>query len=308
MARIALTGASGFVGRHLLAALLEGGHEIRALVRHPEQLPGRHQLTPVRGRLDDSEALGELVSDVDAIIHLAGATAGIDYAELARVNAIGTARLAEAAELHAPGARFIHLSSLAARRPELSDYAASKRAGEDLLVDRELDWVILRAPAIYGPDDPALEPLWQALSRGWLVRTGPPRARFSLLHVDDLASALMTLAVTPQAAQHRVFELDDGHPGAYGWPELRQLATEQRGRPVRELPVPKMALRLLGHANLLLARLHRRRPPPLVPGKVRELVHHDWVCDNSGLPGCPDWTPKYTLKTALPTLPGWRDA
>jgi len=305
MATVALTGASGFVGRHVLAHLLQQGHSVRALARHPGQLPSAENLVSVFGSLEAAAALSGLVERCDAVIHLAGATAGRDYAELARTNAAGTRRLIEAVRQTRPSARLIHVSSLAARHPELSDYAASKRAGEELVSGSRLNWIILRPPAVYGPDDPALAPLWRALARGWLPRTGPAEARFSLLHVADLASALERLAASPEAASRQTLCLHDGQAGGYGWADLIALAEAARGRPVRSLPIPRGLLWLAAHVNLALARLRGRRPPPLVPGKLRELAHHDWVCDNTDLPGCPDWAPSLTLETALLGLPGW---
>lgn len=306
MTSVALTGASGFVGRHVLERLEQRGFRVRALVRHPDQIKSSSRVTTVPGRLNQAEALQTLIEGADCVIHLAGATGGVDYDDFARVNVDGTRLLLEACLQNNPSARFIHLSSLAAREPGLSDYSASKRAGEDCVTATELDWVVLRPPAVYGPDDPALAPLWQALARGWLIRTGPRQARFSLLHVDDLAAAIVELADTAGAARGQVLELHDGREGGYGWDDLKAIAESARGKPIRELGVPPGLLKTLGLFNLSIARLRQRRPPPLVPGKVRELVHHDWVCDNSALPGCAGWRPTMTLTTALARLPGWR--
>ncbi len=306
MTSVALTGASGFVGRHVLDLLEQRGHRVRALVRSPDQIPTSSRARPVIGRLDQPEALEALVEGADCVVHLAGATGGIDYVDFARVNVDGTRLLLNACLQRNAPVRFIHLSSLAAREPGLSHYSASKRAGEDCVTASKLNWVVLRPPAVYGPDDPALAPLWQALARGWLIRTGPRQARFSLLHVDDLAAAIVALVDTPGAAQGQVLELHDGHSGGYGWDDLREIAASARGGPVRTLGIPPVVLKSLGLFNLSLARLTRRRPPPLVPGKVRELVHHDWVCDNSALPGCEGWRPTMTLTSALAQLPGWR--
>jgi nucleoside-diphosphate-sugar epimerase len=304
MSTVAVTGASGFVGGHVLAKLCEGGYRVRALLRHPTQIDLTANLTPVVGRLDHPDALDELLRGADHLVHLAGATGGVDYADFARVNVAGTRHLLDACARAQRPIRFLHLSSLAARAPALSDYAASKRAGEKCVAASTLDWVILRPPAVYGPDDPALAPLWQALARGWLIQTGPPDARFSLIHVHDLAAAILALVQAPAAASGQIIEIDDGQ-GGYGWDDLKRIAEAQRKKRVRIVAVPPTALKVLGAANLTMARLARRRPPPLVPGKVRELVHHDWVCDNTGLPGCPDWRPNLTLESALSQLPGW---
>ena len=307
MTTVAVTGASGFVGHHVLQALTQREFQIRALVRDSAQLEPQPNLVPVIGRLNQSSALKDLLEGADSVIHLAGATGGFNYSDFAQVNVSGTQSLVNCAQQNCPDIRFIHLSSLAAREPSLSDYGASKLAGEKCVRDSDLNWMIVRPPAVYGPHDKALAPLWRALARGWLIRTGPPEARFSLLHVRDLADALVKLVVPTNTASQQAFELHDGKANGYDWTDLQELAQSVRNQPVRVLPVPGLLLHSMGWFNLLLARSTGTRPPPLVPGKVRELVHHDWVCDNSALPGCDNWQPSHLLTTALHQLPGWRD-
>ena len=304
---MALTGASGFVGRHVLQQLHARGFSVRALLKDSKQIEAQIGLTPIVGRLNQPDALSELVDGADVVVHLAGATGGFDYADFARVNLSGTLGLLNAVEQKDRSMRFVHLSSLAAREPKLSDYAASKRAGEDCVTATDMNWVVLRPPAVYGPDDAALAPLWKALAKGWLIRTGPAHARFSLIHVDDLASAIVELVAQPSASRGHVLELHDSRRGGYGWNDLKEIAESARKKPVRIVGISPTILKAIGVINLSTARLTRRRPPPLVPGKVRELVHHDWVCDNSDLPGCDNWRPTMTLTSALADLPGWRD-
>ena len=302
--RISLTGATGFIGRRLLADLLAHGFQVRALVRRPEQLHARAGLEVVTGDLDSAAALQHLVADSDTVIHLAGAIAGRDYADFARINAVGTGRLVETIERQRAGARLILISSLAAREPQLSDYAASKRAGELLVQSSTLDWMILRPPAVYGPDDAALAPLWRLLARGWLLRAGPEQARFSLLHVNDLCSALLAL-LEPPVLGGQLHDLDDGRRGAYTWADVAKLAEGLSGRRVRILPIPPGLLNTAALFNLHSSRL-RAAPPILVPGKVRELTHIDWVCDNTFSKLMPHWSPRWRLDNALHELPGWR--
>jgi len=302
---IALTGATGFVGRAVLTELLGNGLRVRALVRPGRDLPVHSALVPVAGSLEDGASLDALVSGCQAVIHVAGAITGRDYSELARVNVAGTRRLIDAMIRHCPDARLVHVSSLAAREPCLSDYAASKRAGEDVVTLSGLDWIILRPPAVYGPDDPALAPVWKWLARGWLLRPGVRQARFSLLHVEDLASALKSAAVSDEAPATLTC-LHDGRPGGYDWPSLVDIARRKRGAPVRVVPIPRRLLALVAAGGLMLARLGLVKTPVLVPGKVRELAHPDWVCDNATLPGCPDWEPRKRLEHCLGDLPGWK--
>lgn len=304
MTTIALTGATGFVGRSTLSTLLDTGLPVRALVRPGRHLPEHPLLQPVVGSLDERSSLETLVAGCGAVIHIAGAIAGADYAAFARVNVAGTRRLVDAIASQCPDARLVHVSSLAAREPALSDYAASKRAGEDIVTISGLDWIILRPPAVYGPDDPALAPLWRWLGRGWLLRPGPSEAKFSLLHVDDLAAALLAAAL-PEQRRTGVICLDDGRPGGYDWASLVDIAERKRGGAVRVVPVPRPLLAFAANSGLLLARLRLMGSPVLVPGKVRELAHPDWVCNNTGLPGCPNWAPSKRLEDCLGSLPGW---
>ncbi len=301
---IGLTGATGFIGRSLLRQLHQQGYRVRALVRRPDSLRDQADLERISGDLECPSALARLVSDCDAVVHVAGAIAGRGYTDFARVNAAGTARLVEAIEHHQPGARLILLSSLAAREPQLSDYAASKRAGETLVETSALDWFILRPPAVYGPDDPALAPLWRMLARGVLLRAGPARARFSLLHVDDLCRAICQL-LTQATLGRQLRCVDDGRAQGYSWADVAELAARLSGRRVRILPLPPLALRSAARLNLYSSRL-RAAPPILTPGKVRELTHIDWVCDSKLADVLHQWSPQRQLETALPELPGWR--
>lgn len=302
--RVGLTGATGFIGRRLLQQLIDEGFEVRALVRRPGSLDVQPGLEQITGDLDQPETLTRLIEGCDAVVHLAGAIAGRRPTDFTRVNAAGTGRLVDAIERAQPGARLVLVSSLAARAPHLSDYAASKRAGETLVETSALDWFILRPPAVYGPDDPALAPLWKMLARGVLLRAGPAQARFSLLHVDDLCSAIAQLLHRP-ALGRLTRCLDDGRPQGYNWQDVARIAAGLRGRAVRVVPLPVLALHAAARFNVYTSGL-RRVPPILVPGKVRELTHIDWVCDSKLADVLHLWSPQRLLKAALPELPGWR--
>jgi len=312
---IALTGATGFVGQHTLASLLAADPEIRikALVRNPDRrrLPGAlsgalrdGRAEVVAGDLADHRALARLTADATTLVHIAAAIAGNRADDFERANVLGTRALLNALNRHAPDAHLILISSLAARRPNLSWYAASKRAAEELVATRANRWSILRPPAVYGPEDPALADFWRWLARGWLIRLGPPNARFSLLHGADLARAIVEL--NRVGSTEGMFEPSGPQPsGGWRWSDIAELAARLRGAPVRRVAVPRSLLASLGAAAPWWGRL-RRRPAMLSPGKIRELQHHDWVCDNVGLSRATGWNPAIALETALPDLPGWR--
>lgn len=313
---IGVTGATGFVGRALvkrLCARADGPDclRIRLLVRNPHRrkLPESFASEPVEvvdGDLDQPAALTRLVDGCSQVIHVAAAIGGNHRQDFDRTNVVGTRRLLDAMQHSASDAQLVLVSSLAARRPDLSWYAASKRAAEELVRVRWPQHWILRPPAVYGPDDPALADFWKLLARGWLIRLGPAEARFSMLHVDDL-TALIDRLLDPAAIAPgigRILEPRGPEPErGWTWSALAAVAAAVRGAPVRQVAVPVGLLRTIGAVGLLLGRL-RGRPALINPGKVRELQHLDWVCDN--LRSLPGWRPTRTLDQALPELPGWR--
>jgi nucleoside-diphosphate-sugar epimerase len=211
------------------------------------------------------------------------------------VNVGGVARLAHAARAERPAPPIVHLSSLAARHPELSPYAASKRDGEQALLAAPA-WTVLRPPVVYGPGDRELRPLLRWMARGVAPMVGARGGRFSLVYVDDLAEAVVRLV--RQGPTGRVFELDDGHPSGYVMDDVVAAAARYRGGAVVRVPVPAPVLRWLSRLNVLGARL-RGRAPMLTPGKVREILHPVWTCDNTALAEATGWRPRVRLDEGL---------
>jgi nucleoside-diphosphate-sugar epimerase len=237
---VALTGASGFVGRHILARAAAAGLRLRVLARDPARLPDLPEAADVvRGGLEDATALAELVRGSAAVVHCAGAVRGVTRAQFDRVNVAGTAAVARAAAA-AGAARFLQISSLAAREPALSAYAASKRAGEEAAREAlgGLPLTVFRPPAVYGPGDREMLTLFRLMARGYAPVFGDPDARFSLIFVTDLADAVVAWlrAAAPPAG---VFELDDGHPGGHRDGRFSRASRASRAaRPAGHGPVP----------------------------------------------------------------------
>lgn len=270
-----MTGASGFVGRHVVAALRATGTPARALVRRDDADLAAGGAVLVRGTLDEPEALGRLVAGAAAVIHCAGVVAASGAAAFEAVNVAGTARLLTALPA---GTRLVHVSSLAAREPALSAYAGSKRRAEELALAAGA--VAVRPPAVYGPGDRMTLPIFRQLARGRVVVPARRDARFSLLYVEDLARLLVTLATAPRAAEG-VLEPDDRHPGGYRWADLARLAGEATGRRGRVLHLPHALAWPVAAAVEAIARLGAA-PPALSRDKLRELAHPDWVCRGGG--------------------------
>ncbi len=302
--RAAVTGATGFIGRHVVTALRRQGWDVRVLARrHPaEVLSPYYRFELVIGDLADPPALERLVSGADAIIHLGGVVKALRREEFYAANEGGTERLLRAAAQAAPAAMLVHVSSLAAREPGLSPYCDSKHRAEQavraLAGDRV--WTILRPPAVYGPGDREIGPMFAAARLGIVPYPAAPGAALSMIHVGDLAEAIaacLTRSGSPQAT----FEIDDGVPGGYRWPDILGALGEAVGRRPRGLRVPRAALALLAGLNQAVARIdHRARM--LRPHKVAEIYWPDWVVRGERLEDVSDWRPAFDIWR------GFRDA
>ncbi|GAB4265027.1 MAG: NAD-dependent epimerase/dehydratase family protein [Deferrisomatales bacterium] len=304
---VAVTGATGFIGRTLSARLEQEGWRVRALARRRGPISHRQPASTewIPGDLADEASLERLVRGADAVVHCAGAVRGATWADFAETNVAGLARLVDAVRRQAPAARFLLLSSLAAREPHLSFYAASKREGEKVLQahGEAMRWAALRPPAVYGPGDREVLPLFRWMGRGIGPVLGGGRARFSLVYVEDLAAAVTTL-VGGAFPVGRIFALHDGRPGGYSWPEVFDTASRLTGRRIRPVRVPQALLAVAARLNAALARC-TGRSPMLTPGKVRELRHRDWVCDNADITRETSWTPNVSLEEGLRRTMGW---
>jgi nucleoside-diphosphate-sugar epimerase len=298
---VALTGATGFIGSALVRRLRSSGWNVRALCRaaHPLNAHNPDRLEWVRGNLEDLDSLRTLVRGAEAVVHCAGAIRGATQADFDRTNAEGTARLVRAAAEQRTATRFLMVSSLAARAPHLSPYARSKRLGEEAVSDGagSMPWTILRPPAVYGPGDRETLPLVRCMRLGVAPVLGGDAARFSLLFVADLADAVRHLLESPQW-RPGPFEVHDGCPGGYRWADLVGTVGRIIGRKVHPVRIPVSLLRTAAHINWHVS-IRCGALPMLTPGKVRELTHPDWVCDDAPLRAATGWRPAVRLEPGM---------
>ena len=301
---IAITGATGFVGTHLLERLSGCHRPLRVLAREPSKVSSTDSVEIVEGGLSSPEALKRLCSGADTLVHCAGRTAACTAGEFEEVNVEGTRAVLAAAEA-AGVRRFVHISSLAARAPDISNYAASKRAGEDLVRGGGggRSWVILRPPAVYGPGDRATLPLIKQLTQRLAFVPGTTEGRASLIHVRDLAAAIAHVTLDDELSGS-VYELDDGKERGYSWRELSAAAGEAEGHRVSCIFLPRQVVKLAGAVELALAK-RGRRTPEVTPDKVSELYHPDWVCRNNLLQNQSSWHPSVNLVDGLRETASW---
>ena len=296
----AVTGGTGFLGRHVVAALLRAGWRVRLLTRSDPEPPG---VELVRGDLGDPEALSRLVRGVGAVVHAAGLVKARGRGEFLAVNRDGSGRLAAAVARDASRARVVLVSSQAARRPDLSPYAESKRAGEDAAIAAlgATPWVVLRPCVTYGPWDREGLALLR-LAAGRIVPCPRPEPRIAMVHAGDVAAAIVALCdAGPSGA---TFEVCDARPDGYGWGELMREAGAAVGRRPRLVPVPDLlphAMGALGDAAAMLsgtAAMFGR-------GKAREFLHRDWWCDPAACLPPSLWSPRVKLGAGLAETVAW---
>jgi len=299
---VAVTGATGFVGGHLIEALLADGHHVRVLVRDRSKLKQTSErLEIVEGDLDNKKALARLVAGAGAVIHCAGAIAALGRGGFFKVNQAGAENVALAVK-KAGVERFVLVSSLAAREPELSAYGASKLAGEKSLAAlvKPEHLAIVRPPAVYGPGDKATLPLIRALTQKRAILPGRADQKISLLYVKDLAGLLVNLAHGGDL-DGTVLEVDDGCPGGYSFKDLAQLAGAAQGHDVALTLLPRPVVAMAGFAAGIAAQISRRAMV-LSPEKVRELYHPNWVATGANVAG---WKPEVQFAEGFGLTLSW---
>lgn len=288
---IAVTGATGFFGSHVLPCLLERGYQVKALVRTPQKLSHlKHDnLSLYQG--DMSGDLTEFVVGADMVLHMAGVIKARRREDYFAVNTEATAHLAMAAE-DVGVKRFVLLSSLAAREPGLSHYAASKAGGEEAVkLIYTGKTAIIRAPAIIGPGDQATRPFFEAAQRGILPVPGGAgwrERRFALAYAPDLARDVV----------------EQGLKGAYdgktvspanlpdlSWDELADLCEQALEKTVRPVPLPLPLL--YAYAGLTSLTSYVFGKGHFTLGKLREFLYESLESEEG-------------IKTATPVIEALR--
>jgi nucleoside-diphosphate-sugar epimerase len=305
-----VTGATGFIGRRLVAALGRAGEPTRCFVR-----PGSRDdelralgVDIVVGDLRDADACRGAVRGVDAVIHLAGLGLARLHEDPA-FNVEGTRALvhavAEGARMLRSGAppRFVFLSSIKAGLPAdgraTSDpYAASKRAAEGVVLDAAppLAATIVRAPLVYGPGDRNLLPVFRAAAAGLLPNLrGPGVPSFHALFVDDLVRSLLAAARTAPPGGRIVYV---GVERTYSWPEVvRGLYEVQGRRPPRiSLRPAVMRVVLQGTRRVLMAVGHGRLLPK---ERIDDLLDARWVVPPRGIQEIDGGAPTTSLANGM---------
>lgn len=304
MARTLVTGATGFIGRHVVRRLLQRGDQVRCLVRRPPSNGlASSGVEFVLGDVTRPESVRAAVREVDLVFHVAGATQVHTPEVYARVNTEGTRHLAQACARLLTPPRFVYVSSLAAAGPSLPDsprreqqpstpvsvYGRSKLAAERQLqkLASAVPITVVRPPVVYGPWDPHSYPLFRSVQNGFNVVPRRVDPNMSIIYVDDVVSALLLAAERGHALPADPTGPEDDQ-GIYFATSEESLTISGMARAAaralnisafRTVRMPMLLCWLGAYVNQFRAAL-MRKPIIFTPDKFREALAGYWVCSS----------------------------
>ncbi len=311
-----VTGGTGFVGHHLIDALLRRGDSVTALVRTPAKASGLAErgVRLVAGDLSDAASMTDAARNQDVVYHLAGLVAARNEAEFLAVNRDGAARLAAAAG-GVSKARIVLVSSMAAAGPAargsrlsgteparpVTAYGRSKLAGEAAIKAGPLPWTIVRPPAVYGPFDTEMFRLFKAAKLGVVPLFGDGTQELSLIYGPDLAAALAAAGASEATTGVTYYAC---HPEILTSGSLVAAVGSAVGMKPRLVHLPRWSAALALGLISGVARL-RGRATLLTPDKARDFFAPAWTADPSPLEAAAGWRAEHDFESGAAATADW---
>jgi NADH dehydrogenase len=270
--KLLVTGGTGFVGTHLVNALVRRGHEVAVLARHADRARNRYNrpVEPRRGDVLDAASLPAAIASRDAVIHLVGIIHEKGAQTFDRMHREAVENVVQA--MQASGVRrLLHMSAVGAAEDSPSEYGRTKAAGERAVRGSGLDWTIFRPSIVFGPGDGFVSLLAPIVDQNplFIPVIGKGRTRFQPVSVYDVARIFGDALEKPETVG-KAFEL--GGPDIFTLNEIyREIATVlgKRRKPLLHFPI--WWGRLLARTFESLARHGWIDAPPLTRDQLKSL-------------------------------------
>lgn len=316
--RALITGASGFIGGNLRAALINAGVDVVAIRRDrsPEPAEGRSVVADYA----DVDRLTEVMAKEkpDWVFHIAGATKGVTYEDFQRGNVMPTQHLLEALQrAHTEVKRFVLVSSLASYGPSRPDaplresdprrpiehYGRSKLEAEQLLeaIGRSIPWTILRPSGVYGPGDVDYFNLFKEVESGRNVFFGNRDRWFSAVYVDDLIRAMVDATIS-DATTGKGYFICDGRP--LTWGEFQQAIVDASGKKVRTLNLPEFLVSVAALGGEMATKLDGK-PRLFNRQKAKMGAQEAWTCTHEAARNDFGYVPKVPVEEGVKRALAW---
>jgi nucleoside-diphosphate-sugar epimerase len=309
-----VTGATGFIGSHLVDALLKKGVEVTCLVRASSSLEYLEGLNVklVRGDCCEADAIFEGVKNSDYIFHIAGLTKAKNSGDFHKANVVGTENLLNVVLKSGHNIkRFFHLSSLAAAGPSyngiplkedceptpVSDYGRSKYEGERLVYSckDKVPITIIRPPAVYGPKDKDMLMFFRMINKGVVPYWG--KSFYSFIYVEDLINGIIESSLNKEA-EGEIFFISDG--GIYSSDDVVNAVSDAVEKKPLKLPVPDFIMPLFGSISERFKNVNI-----INSDKIKELKYKNWTCDSGKINKLINFTPRVKMKEGARWTADW---
>ena len=294
MLKVLVTGANGFVGSHIVEALLAKKHQVTCVVRKTSDLSWISPLPLFYkyGDLTDEKFLDICVKDADVVVHCAGIVRAMNKEEYFKSNVDCTKNLCDAVLCANPGLKkFIFISSQAAMGPSVSaepkkldekenpvsDYGLSKLAAEETVKNifaKKIPYTILRPASVYGPRDKDIFIFFNLVHKHLRPVTVEKRA-LQLVYVKDVAEAVVS-SLENVKSDGKTFYLAENTP--YTWSEVGQVISKAVDRKTVPIPVPDFVFKFAGMAAQSFSYI-TKKPAVLNRQKINEMLQEYWIAD-----------------------------
>lgn len=312
--KVLVTGGTGFIGSHLVEALLNKNYEVYCLVRNPKKIRYLNGINVnlIQADLSERETLEKIKWDFDLIFNLSGITKASHPEEFFRSNYLGTKNLVEVVlEKNHSLRRFVHISSLAAVGPcrnskpvdeltepdPVSEYGKSKLMGERVVnyYREKIPITIVRPPAVYGPRDTDFLTFFKMVNSGFVFYF--TEGLYSVIYVDDLVRGIIEAGESDKTSGEILF-LADSEP--YSSSDITNAISEALKRNPKKVKIPKKI------GEFFVKVFQKFDKTSIINSdKLRELTEPCWVCSTKKAERLLGFTTKTKLKEGMEWTAKW---